>query len=337
MIVPPSRKRIRRGVTLLEIMLAMGLLVLLTSLTYWFYGSSLQTRQRGTVEAQRLRLVRAVMDRMGTEIRQASVVTSDGRVGLRGEAERLWLSTLRLPSRNTVEVLDNLRAQTAGEFDLVKVEYKIVRHPDILTDEGYERPLGLARVEITVPRADSAQLGVASGGRPRTVESGRTGSAASEGTADNDNAPAFDPLIDEARLDQEFFGTQIDRDVLNPENEIAWEELYAPEILYLRFCYFDGNRWWDDWDVRGENPLPQLVQATIGFAPHPPFDTEFADDDVREFCLCQNRDPSDCPPLPAGEYTAVVRIPQADPLFRSRMTRETQDFAQRLQEGGQAP
>ncbi len=333
MIVPPTRCVVRRGVTLLEIILAMGLLVLLTSLTYWFYGSSLQSRQRGTLEAQRLRLVRAVLDRMGTEIRQASVITAEGRVGLRGEAERLWLSTLRLPSRDTVEELDNLRAQTAGEFDLVKVEYKIVRHPDILTDDGYERPLGLARVEITVPRADSAQLGVASKGRARTVESGRT-EAAPGGGENNDNAAEFDPLIDEARLDAEFFGTQVDGNVLNPEDEIAWEELYAPEIVYLRFCYFDGNRWWDDWDVRGENPLPQLVQATIGFKPHPPFDTEFADDDVREFCLCQNRDPSDCPPLPAGEYTAVIRIPQADPLFRSRMTRETQDFAQRLQEGG---
>lgn len=336
MIAPPSRVVVRRGVTLLEIILAMGLLVLLTSLTYWFYGSSLQSRQRGTMEAQRLRLVRAVLDRMGTEIRQASVITAEGRVGLRGEAERLWLSTLRLPSRDTVEELDNLRAQTAGEFDLVKVEYKIVRHPDILTDDGYERPLGLARVEITVPRADSAQLGVASEGRPRTVESGQTEAAPADGEV-NDNAADFDPLIDEARLDEEFFGTQIDGEVLNPEDEIAWEELYAPEIVYLRFCYFDGNRWWDDWDVRGENPLPQLVQATVGFVPHPPFDTEFADDEVREFCLCQNRDPSDCLPLPAGEYTAVIRIPQADPLFRSRMTRETQDFAQRLQEGGEAP
>ena len=34
----------RRGVTLLEIVLAMGLLALMSSMTFWFYDSTLRTR-----------------------------------------------------------------------------------------------------------------------------------------------------------------------------------------------------------------------------------------------------------------------------------------------------
>ena len=69
-----------RGVTLLEIVLSMGLLVTLTTMTYWFYASSLETRASGTKEAQRLRMVRVLSERMRREIRQTSTVTSDGRV-----------------------------------------------------------------------------------------------------------------------------------------------------------------------------------------------------------------------------------------------------------------
>ena len=74
-----------RGVTLLEIVLAMSLLVILTAMTYWFYGSSLATRERGNADAQRLRQVKSLLERMATEIRQASAISTNQRVGIRGE------------------------------------------------------------------------------------------------------------------------------------------------------------------------------------------------------------------------------------------------------------
>ena len=78
------------------------------------------------------------------------------------------------------------------------------------------------------------------------------------------------------------------------ETEVNWQELYSQEIRYLRFCYYDGLTWWDDWHVSGENPLPQLVLATIGFEAHPPCGEEFGqDEDNVEFCECLNRDPPD--------------------------------------------
>jgi hypothetical protein len=36
--------------------------------------------------------------------------------------------------------------------------------------------------------------------------------------------------------------------------------------------------------------------------------------------------------LPPDQYTMVVRVPQADPLFRSRISREAQAAVERMQE-----
>ncbi|MBI4719230.1 MAG: hypothetical protein HY763_15640 [Planctomycetes bacterium] len=320
----------RPAVTLLEIMLAMGILVSLTAMTFWFYISSLEASRRGTTEAMRLRLVRTVLDRIATEIRQASTITAAGRVGVRGEADRLWLSTLRVPTRESTERRKRRGLEQAGDYDLVKVEYKIARHPDVLHEEGWERPLGLARVELGVPRADSAQTGEAFDGERRSFNRNPEAQGASGGSDAGGADAALPPEVDEALLDEEFFGAGGIPGTDTLVQEIHWEELYAPEIHFLRLCYFDGHKWWDDWDVKGENPLPQLVQVTVGFDDHPPVFGEYVDEEVEEFCECMNREPSDCEPLPRARHSVIVRLSQADPLFRSRITRETQDYVKQL-------
>ncbi len=304
------------AVTLLEVLLSMALLVVLTTMTYWFYASSLELRREGTIEAQKIRLARAMMDRMVREIRQASIITTEKRVGIRGLPERIWLSTIRLPDREVAKNHPNRTEYAPAESDLVKIEYKIARHPDELTEEGYELPLGLARIEIRVPRADSAQLG----------EGQERGRRTFGGGSGDESALQEDTRQEEQLLEGEEEGSNAG----GGDADIAWEELYAPEIKYLRFCYYDGSRWWDTWEVTGESPLPQLVQITIGYEPEVPFAEEFADDAVREFCTCLNEDPEECLPQAEDRYSRTVRIPQADPLFRSRIGRETQAIASEL-------
>lgn len=322
-----SKSPRRMAVTLLEVLLAMSLLVVLTTMTYWFYGSSLATRERGSAEAQRLRQVKSIMERMATEIRQASAISANQRVGVRGTAERIWLNSYRVPTREVVEDRKTLGPQAAEEYDLVKLEYKIARHPDLLNEQGWEIALGMGRVEIAVPRADSAQTGEAFDNQgPR-----RTGGQVVDGEEGN---PLLQPT--EADLDAEFFGREGGAERTDPLNEVQWDELHAPEVKFLRFCYSDGRTWWDDWDVQGENPLPQLVMVTIGYTEEPPFDSESVTREQEEFCTCLNVDPSDCLPLKKDQYQMVVRVAQADPLFRSRVTRETQGYVQQIT-GGPTP
>lgn len=320
----PVRRRNLRGVTLVEVMLSMSLLVVLTSMTYWFYGEVLETRSEGAVEAQRLRLTRVLFDKMGTELRQATIHAEPNVAGIRGIGDRIWISTTRTPNGRRViqPVTDQLRPDPPGEYDRAKVEYKIARHPDIVHDDGWMRALGLARVEHRLPRPDSLQTGQA---REEIIQGG--------GRAD-DLALAQDPSQEQ----EEVLGVEEEGNVRGVQagfDEIQWEELYSDQIKYMRFCYYDGNSWWDDWQVTGENPLPQLVMITLGFVEHPSLEESRGRDEINEeFCECLNRDPPDCEPLAPDQYSTVVRIMQADPLFRSRVTRESQAIADQLSSGG---
>ncbi len=312
-IVKNGARRRSRGVSLLEVLLAMGLFAILSSMTYMFYSSTLRTREQDTQLAQKLQLVRVLLQRMAEEIRQTSIVEIEGRIGIRGEAERIWLSSLRVPSRQVSEPRSVTDDPPPGEYDLVKIEYKIARHPDILHDDGYPLSLGLARVEHRVPRPDSAETGEAFEDEEVKVPS--------------DEEAAAEAAVNESLFQDEEGGPSI-----GLEDEIDWEQLYSKDLHYLRFCYFDGYRWWDDWEVPGENPLPQLVQVTVGLEERPPLDAEFGSRDpvAEEFCTCMNRVPPDCLPLEPDQFTFVVRIPQADPFFRSRVGREVRSVADQI-------
>ena len=54
------------------------LLVILSSITYWFYSSAMRTCERDIQYADKIRLARVLLDRMAHEIRQATIQTADG-------------------------------------------------------------------------------------------------------------------------------------------------------------------------------------------------------------------------------------------------------------------
>lgn len=326
------RRRLRRAVTLLEVILALGILGFVSGLTYWFYASSLETNRIGTEEAQKLRLARSILDRLSQEIRQAALIAVENQPGIRGEAERIHLASVRVPSREQAKTRDERAEPPPAEYDLVRVDYRIVRHPEIEHDDGYEYPLGLARVEVPVPNPLPPRP-------PGADEENEENDNADTGENDpfgNENANENENDNSDFGFDEELsqaggVGTG-DAD-LGPR--IQWDELYSPEIRYLRFCYYDGARWWDTWDVTGESPLPQLVMVTIGYEPVPPFEfKELVESKINEeYCTCLNEDPVDCEPLKADQYSTVVRVPQADPLFRSRIARESQGMIEEMLSG----
>lgn len=103
------------------------------------------------------------------------------------------------------------------------------------------------------------------------------------------------------------------------------EELYAPEIKYCEFEYFDGAKWWDDWNLTSGNPLPQMVRLTIGFVPELPPDEEI---EIVEDDFLQSEE--DIEPLQADRYSVVIRLEQADMFFGSRVTREASAFGESM-------
>ena len=58
------------------------------------------------------------------------------------------------------------------------------------------------------------------------------------------------------------------------------------------------------------------------------------EDEVNEeFCECLNEEQIECEPLGLDQFSAVVRVPQADPLFRSRVSRETKSLIEEVSGG----
>ena len=119
-----SRSR-RRGVTLLEVSLAMGLLVLLSSMTYWFYSSVLETREHGTEEARELRLARVVLH--GAVGRTIQVGLGEIHIGIacRGNIlqnpakpnEEVVIHDIARPTNGADQIQRWLLAENAGQHD----------------------------------------------------------------------------------------------------------------------------------------------------------------------------------------------------------------------------
>ena len=94
-------------------------------------------------------------------------------------------------------------------------------------------------------------------------------------------------------------------------------EMYAPEIKYIEFGYFDGGGWTDEWTMPLlGNSLPQIVRITVGYETRDPEDEEL---DVVEDDFLKEEAENFIPP--GHSLTTYVRIAQADEYFGSRMTR----------------
>ncbi len=250
--------------------LAVGLFVLLAAMTFWFYNSSLATREKGIEVSRNVQLARVVLDRIANEVRQAAAFVPSYGPGVFGYKDRIEINTLALPDKKLSEKRAITDAPLPGQFDLQQVRYYIAWDEDNLDEDGNPRALGLVRRVSKTYMRDVVFLN------------------------ENENSQATD------------------------ESQMAFkEELYAPEIKYIEFLYYDGATWWDKWELSQRNSLPQMIRITIGFVPEIPDeqDVKLIDDNFL-------RDESEREPLAADRYTMLVRSPQADIFFGSRITRE---------------
>jgi hypothetical protein len=105
-------------------------------------------------------------------------------------------------------------------------------------------------------------------------------------------------------------------------------DLWSHELGYLEFRYFDGVEWATTWDVTEGNPLPHLIQITVGFGSVSR--DEYEDRDLDRFPLSD-------PEFALGDnlehldrYSTIVRIQAADRLFSSRLQRVGRQFSEQM-------
>jgi len=268
-------------VTLIEVLLAVSLLTMFMGVLYWFYESSLQTRQEGLKRSRDVQLARVILDRLAEEIRQASGNTTGYGVGLVGDKHGISVNTLVIPDRILAEKRSVFDEQLAGQFDLQEVRYYIAWDEENLDDEGNPRPLGLAR---------------------RVTKTFRRGV---------------------------HIETEGQEEPTEEEASAVKEELYAPELKFLEFRYFDGANWWEDWQLNQGNSLPMMVRITVGYTPLLPEDEQKLELVGDNFL----RDESEQERIPEDQYTVFVRLVQSDvnPIG-VRLQREASSFGE--SEGG---
>jgi prepilin-type N-terminal cleavage/methylation domain-containing protein len=112
-------------------------------------------------------------------------------------------------------------------------------------------------------------------------------------------------------------------------------ELWAHELGYLEFRYFDGVEWAAQWEVAEGNPLPHLVQISVGFnsLTRDQLDNQDLERINRdEYPLATNLENPEVPN--ADYYTTIVRIAAADVTFASHMNRMAGDAEEVYQFGG---
>jgi len=284
-----ARRARRRGLTLIEVLLSLALIVMMMSGIFGFYMTVLRVRSEGSQIAQDVLLTRAILERMAEEIRQATDIVPGDGIGFQGTEDRITIVRTRMPENYSyVEFDDTVMSNLPPvQLDLVRVSYELLKDEELVDDEGVPLVHGLWRSE----------------------------------------QKRFDPSPDfvvpeDAQSMVEREGEAVPVDIPQPEGE-----LYAPEIKYLRFQYFDGSQWRDQWQVEDDAggvglgkaaasgkvtyALPQAVMITLGRVRVDPREEELkkqgSEEDEEDEIYHPDR------------FTIVVHLMQSDPsLITSR-------------------
>lgn len=316
----------RKGLSLIEVVLTVGLLVPVMGTMFWFYSSTMETRDRNGEMVRETQLARVIVDRIAKELRQSTGFAGGYGPGIFGTRNRISINTVVIPDKALLRKQSISETNRPGQFDLRQVDYYIA-WDEINTDEnGDPRALGLVRRERRtfnqlapvaeageVPLDDPNALSGDPGGQPSDAPSRDGFGLGDDPTADEDQP--FDPTGGDT------LGERGDDELNDIELEGAKQELYAPELRFIEFFYHDGNKWWESWEIKEGNSLPQMVMITVGYEPELPDDMEI--EIIEEMFINEE----DIEPLAEDRYMVIVRIPQADSFFGSRVQREVSSLA----------
>ena len=304
----------RRGFTLLEVLLALMLAILLISGVFGFYQMVLRAQDEGTTATRDCRMGRSILASMANEIRHAtSIVPGDG-IGFQGDRYKITIVKLGLTERYAFDEYEPMRDKLPpAQLDLRRVTYELLWDDELkdLQDDSKRLCHGLWRTEQKT--FDPNPSFVVNQDDPTSLED-----------AQNTDNPAM----------------------LGPQPE---GELYAPEIKYLEFAYFDGAQWRDRWqtNVDGEassgsksgstgvgpldsgSPLPQAVRITIGKVSVDPENEVF---DLSKWSELESN-PEEKEYYP-DRFTIVVPVLEADRTLMSSRKYGVSDSIARQEGGG---
>jgi type II secretory pathway pseudopilin PulG len=282
-----------RGMTLLEMLLALALTVVMLTLigqALYFHLYTFQSRRDGVEQSQ---LARALLQHIANDLRAAVATEALDNKGVEGVSldptKLAQTAGVNLPSGtlSTANQNGNNNATNSSATD----SEEAAANEDFATSTGFSvgfyGDLTSLQFDITrLPRLDEYDPQFAldgSGSITRIPADVRTVSYAMEGsiTVARDALPQAERLHLESL--QQATSTMEPRALLRSEQEVSLagselttlsleadktlnEERLADDITRLQFLYFDGYEWWPEWNSDDRGGLPLAVEIIVGMA-----------------------------------------------------------------------
>lgn len=335
----------RRGLSLLELVLALTLSVVVIGLVSMALRFQLQTFEQRRDRLEQASLGRAILRHISDDLRCAinnrpidlqgvSTVTSNATQSLPGASD-LGLPTDPMgggtdsaaapPADSTDPVGSVSSAQTttgatagqgayiAGLYgDQQSVQFDMTRLPRLNEYSAIVMETGLNAI-TQIPTDVRTVSYYLAGTTPMTQASAAM--ARESGMMLNDPSQTMlDPLA--PLQGQGLIRQERDRAVASHSmisaNLSDWttdtgEELLAEEVTRLEFQYFDGYQWWPSWDSDDRGGLPVAIEIVIGL-----LDRKVSEEEEASFNVLNANNTNDMPR--ELYYRLVVRIPTAEPL-----------------------
>ena len=149
---PPSRRTNRRAMTLVELLLALGLITMVSAMMFMFYNATLRKRAQGTRLMTDSQLARIIAMKIADDVRSVNGFVPDIGPGISGDDRLLTVETIVLPDKE-VSLRRSIRDRPLpAQCDIRRVQYYLAYDEDETYEypDGTEAsaPLGLVRREI---------------------------------------------------------------------------------------------------------------------------------------------------------------------------------------------
>ena len=269
----PSPRNRRSGMTLLEILIALSLMVVLLGFVWSMVTLFSTDYLAGEKRAGRAQLVRSISqmlsDDLGAAVQDPVHPTpSSGnqtifvrRFGLHGDETSMQIDVIQPNLLAESATLAENRAAAASSSkparpqvpELKTVFYEFVppnalqnggirRDPSgrTQTQAGLARKYGLSRKELSYEAPD-----------PTAAEEARRQSRSPFSAQQAAAQPEPQPFLSAAQLAMEI------------DDGTAW----MPEVVDCRFRYYDGKNWFPSWDSIKKNGLPAAIEVRLKLLP----------------------------------------------------------------------
>lgn len=306
----------RRGFTLLEVLLSLGLSVLLLAAIGMAVDFHLRLLNTGRAEVEQAQLARAILRRIADDLRNALQYTPAATASSSSSDSSSGTSDTSGTTEGTMtESSDELSLDDQQTTDRTSNLAQATSLPTLPGVYGNDHEL---QIDVSrVPRLDQMQAMLA-----REIESGQTSGGAvvpAGEVGDLRTVLYFTENGSSGRMPLGGGAGLLRREMDRASAALAMqqgetteiqgrEEPIAPEVQAIEFRYFDGTEWVETWDTTDRSGLPMAVHITLSLA-RPP--KRFSGMGLR---------PGDTGDAELQQFQLLVHLPAARPTTSSSST-----------------